>query len=63
MAKEVLDATNTLWPEPTEETPSTKQVRLWTIDDVVEATDGCRIEPDGVCHHGYPSWLIQLGLI
>lgn len=26
-----------------------------------EATDGCTVEPDGTCPHGYPSWLIQLG--
>lgn len=30
----------------------------------VETTDGCcGVEPDGYCEHGYPSWLIELGLI
>jgi hypothetical protein len=33
------------------------------MDGDCEATDGCLIEPDGVCPHGYPSWLIQLGMI
>lgn len=32
-------------------------------DDVVEALDGCSVEPDGYCPHGYPSWLIFLGMI
>lgn len=27
------------------------------------ATDGCWTEPDGVCEHGYQSWLLELGLI
>jgi hypothetical protein len=54
---------NSLWPVPTEPEPSEEQLTIWTLDSVVEATDGCRVEPDGVCPHGYPSWLIQLGLI
>jgi hypothetical protein len=24
---------------------------------------GCWVEPDGVCTHGHPSWLLKLGLI
>ena len=28
-----------------------------------EATDGCRVEPDGICEHGQPSWLLHLGSI
>ncbi|MDQ4119848.1 MAG: hypothetical protein M3209_00090 [Acidobacteriota bacterium] len=28
-----------------------------------KATDGCTVEPDGECKHGYRSWLIELGLI
>ena len=31
--------------------------------DTAEAIDGCRVEPDGTCPHGAPSWLIQLGMI
>jgi len=31
--------------------------------DTAEAIDGCRVEPDGTCPHGAPSWLIQLGLM
>jgi hypothetical protein len=54
---------NSLWPDPTEERPSDGQLSFWALDGVAEATDGCRVEPDGVCPHGYPSWLIHLGLI
>lgn len=28
-----------------------------------EATDGCWVEPDGVCEHGHPSWLVWLELL
>ena len=28
-----------------------------------ETPDGCWVEPDGTCQHGYPSWLIILGMI
>jgi hypothetical protein len=43
--------------------PTTSQLEEWMMDGVAEATDGCRIEPDGTCEHGHPSWLIHLGLI
>ena len=29
----------------------------------IDATDGCRVEPDGECQHGAKSWLIVLGYI
>lgn len=32
-------------------------------DGVVEAADGCTVEPDGVCPHGHESPLLVLGLI
>jgi len=32
-------------------------------DGEVEATDGCFVEPDGVCEHGHPSWLVYWGVI
>jgi len=32
-------------------------------EEMPTATDGCTIEPDGVCEHGYPSWLMYLGYI
>ena len=51
------------YPEPVEPKPELEQVEYWTVDSVCEATDGCQVEPDGVCEHGYPSWLLYLGLV
>ena len=28
-----------------------------------EAIDGCLVDPDGVCKHGCPSWLLYWGLL
>jgi hypothetical protein len=51
------------WPEPAAPEPDDAQLEEWIFDGVAEATDGCTVEPDGVCPHGCPSWLIQMGLI
>jgi len=54
----------TLWPEPTTPKPTYDQLEDWTFDrDDVEATDGCIVEPDGVCPHGHPSWMLRLRMI
>ena len=51
------------YPEPTTERPDVETLKEWVYDCVCEATDGCRVEPDGECPHGHPSWLIRLGMI
>lgn len=51
------------YPKPTVETPDMDQLEEWVFDSVCEATDGCEIEPDGICEHGHPSWLIRLGMV
>ena len=35
------------------------------LDSVVPAccSEGCEVEPDGYCEHGYPSILIEAGMI
>lgn len=33
------------------------------MDGDVEASDGCVVEPDGICPHGRPSPLLVLGVI
>ena len=43
--------------------PSLKTMERWISDGVARATDGCRVEPDGTCEHGAPSWLRRLGYI
>jgi len=51
------------WPEPLDEPPEIDQLEEWGNDGVVEATDGCRVEPDGICEHGHPSWFLYMGII
>ena len=51
------------WPEPSSAEPSFVALTLFLFEAVAEATDGCLVEPDGVCRHGHPSWLLRLGVI
>lgn len=51
------------WPEPTVKRPPMGDLYEQARDGAVEATDGCAVEPDGVCEHGHPSWLLKMGLI
>lgn len=51
------------WPEPTEPEPDFETLSYWAIDSVCDATDGCQVEPDGTCPHGYPAWLLYLGIV
>ena len=43
--------------------PSQATMERWMFNGVAKATDGCRVEPDGVCPHGKQSWLIHMGVI
>jgi hypothetical protein len=43
--------------------PDIEQLTEWVNDGIAEATDGCRVEPDGTCEHGAESWLLAMGLI
>ena len=63
MAQDPLVSGDTMWPEPTVDQPDLATLEAWTDEGVCEATDGCTCEPDGVCVHGHPSWLLALGLI
>jgi hypothetical protein len=49
--------------KPKRRMPSLKTMERWVYDGVAKATDGCKVEPDGVCPHGKNSWLIELGMI
>lgn len=51
------------WPEPTTERPDLETLEEWHSDGGCEATDGCWVEPDGMCEHGHPSWLLRFGVI
>ena len=43
--------------------PTIEQLEEWEYEGGCEATDGCWVEPDGICEHGCNSWLIELGMI
>jgi hypothetical protein len=47
----------------TSEAPDVETLIEWDEEGGCEATDGCWVEPDGVCPHGCQSWLLELGLI
>lgn len=52
------------WPAPLTPEPSEDELEDWVFDrSLPEATDGCNIEPDGICPHGHPSWMLRLGII
>lgn len=61
MAKRTAEETR--WPEPETEEPDLETLQDWDFEGVCEASDGCIVEPDGICPHGHPSWLLRLGLI
>ena len=43
--------------------PSIATLERWSFNGIAKATDGCKVEPDGTCPHGKPSWLLYLGYI
>jgi hypothetical protein len=45
------------------EPPDIETLIRWEAEGYCEATDRCRVEPDGICPHGHRSWLLELGLI
>lgn len=51
------------WPKPTKPQPKVQTLERQSSNGIVSATDGCRVEPDGTCQHGHPSWLLYLGYI
>ena len=51
------------WPEPTVERPSAYEISGALFEATFKATDGCEVKPDGICEHGYPSWLVYLEII
>jgi hypothetical protein len=42
-----------------------EQLMRWDWDCGCEAAcpEGCWVEPDGWCEHGYPSWMLVYGVI
>ena len=59
--QEMADEQENLHPDFDE--PSMEQLKDWMMDSGCEATDGCWVEHDGTCPHGYQSWFLVMGLI
>lgn len=51
------------YPVPTAAAPDDADIMQWLDDGIALATDDCDVEPDGICEHGHPSWLIRYGMI
>jgi len=43
--------------------PSVRKLEEWSNECGCKAIDGCWVEPDGTCGHGFPSWLLAMGMI
>jgi hypothetical protein len=43
--------------------PCISTLERWEEDGIGHAIDGCRVEPDGDCEHGLPSWLKVMAFI
>lgn len=43
--------------------PTIEQLVEWEEEGGCKATDGCWVEPDGICEHGCSSWMRELGMI
>lgn len=43
--------------------PSIKTLQRWDGEGWCKCPDGCRVEPDGECSHGWKSWLLIIGII
>jgi hypothetical protein len=54
------------WPEPEVPAPDmeeTLEEALFESGTMSSCSEGCWVEPDGVCPHGHPSWLLRWGII
>ena len=43
--------------------PEWQTLIKWQNEGIARTPDGCRVEPDGTCQHGYKSWLLIYGLL
>lgn len=43
--------------------PNIETLIEWERAGEMQATDGCHVESDGICPHGYKSWMLVLGYI
>ena len=58
-----MEAKMPKYPAHSQSPPDVHVLCDWEMSGGCEATDGCWVEPDGICEHGHPSWLLIMGLI
>jgi len=46
-----------------EKAPTTNTIGRWYREGYAKTPCGCKVEPDGYCVHGRPSWMIILGWV
>jgi hypothetical protein len=64
MKQEITNPQNLISvPKKQKKVPSIKTMEKWMMNGIAKATDGCKVEPDGICPHNCNSWLIELGMI
>ena len=59
------------WPEPEVDRPTEEELvelmRASLFDESpynpTSCGEYCEVEPDGVCPHGHPSWIMRAGMI
>jgi len=51
------------FPIPTAPRPTDDDLETQVHEGIVQATDGCPVEPDGTCPHGHPSWLVNMEIL
>ncbi len=48
---------------PKHKRPSVATMERWMDNGIAPTPDGCEVEPDGTCEHGFRSWLVIFGMI
>lgn len=43
--------------------PSVRTLKKWMFNGICPTPDGCKVEPDGTCEHGWNAWLLIMGVI
>lgn len=60
-----LEQYKAIYPSAREaKAPSLATLRRWDNEfGGCKTPDGCKVEPDGVCSHGWRSWMLLLGYL
>ncbi|MEM3554229.1 MAG: hypothetical protein QXU79_00190 [Candidatus Micrarchaeaceae archaeon] len=59
----VRQAADFFLPLKASDVPDWEVLEEWLEEGIAESIDGCSVELDGHCPHGWPSWPLVMGLI